>query len=452
MNLTVTEIAKALKNNISCEKIVKRVSIDSRDVDSNTLFFAIAGERFDGHDFISQVAEKGVAAVVSHKNIQCSVPLILVEDTKQAFLDFANYYRNSFPELLVVGLTGSVGKTTTKEMTACVLSQRFKTLKTEGNLNNEIGMPKTIFRLDESFGGAVIEMGMDQAGQIAALSRSCQPSCAIITNVGVSHIENLGSREGILKAKLEILQGLPKGAPVFLNGDNDKLATVKNDNYNLIFFGIENQDCQIRATEIKENNLQTEFVAVAEGVSQKITIPTVGIHNVYDALSAFAVGLYYGVEPEKIAEGLKNYEPSGMRQRIKEINGMTFIEDCYNASPDSQKAGLNSLCKIAKGRKIAVLGDMLELGSYSETAHRSVGDYAGECGVDMLFTFGEQSKYMAENAVKSGVSRVLSFADKAEITQSLKNYLKKGDTVLFKASRGMKLEEIFQELYKMWED
>ncbi len=452
MNLTVTQIAKALNNQISCDTFITRVSIDSRDVDSNTLFFAIQGERFDGHDFISEVAQKGVGAVVSHKKIECSAPLILVDDTKQAFLDFANFYRRIFPELLVVGLTGSVGKTTTKEMTACVLGEKFKTLKTEGNLNNEIGMPKTIFRLDESFGGAVIEMGMDQAGQISALSKSCQPNCAIITNVGVSHIENLGSRDGILKAKLEILDGLPKGAPVFLNGDNDKLSTVKNNDYKLIFFGIDNKNCDVLAKNIKEKGLSTEFVAVAGDIRQKITIPTVGIHNVYDALSAFAVGLYYDIEPEKIARGLANYTPSGMRQRIKEINNMTFIEDCYNASPDSQKAGLNSLCKIAKGRKIAVLGDMLELGSYSETAHRSVGEYAGECQIDMLFTFGEQSKLMADSAVKSGLKSVFSFTDKAEITESLKNELKNGDTVLFKASRGMKLEEIFQDLYKQWEN
>lgn len=450
MNLQVSEIAKALNADISSENLINCVSIDSRDVDKNTLFFAIKGERFDGHDFIESVANKGVGAIVSHKKIECSAPVILVEDTKQAFLDFASFYRMSMPNLLVVGLTGSVGKTTTKEMTACVLSQKNKTLKTEGNLNNEIGMPKTIFRLDETYGSAVIEMGMDNAGQISALSRSCKPDCAIITNVGVSHIENLGSRDGILKAKLEILDGLKKGSPIFLNGDNDKLSTAKIDGYKVIYFGIENKNCDILAENIKEIGLSTEFTAVKGDVRQKIIIPTVGIHNVYDALAAFAVGIEYGINPQDIAKGLSEYVPSGMRQRIKEVNGITVIEDCYNASPDSQKAGLNSLCKIAKSRKIAVLGDMLELGSYSETAHRNVGEYAAECNVDMLFTYGKESEFMADSAKKSGLKSVFSFIDKAELTKALYNELKLGDTVLFKASRGMKLEEIFEELYKLW--
>lgn len=450
MNLRVSEIAKALNANVHSENLIKHVSIDSRDIDNNTLFFAIKGERFDGHDFIAEVDKKGVGAIVSHKKVECSAPVILVEDTKQAFLDLASFYRMSMPNLLVVGLTGSVGKTTTKEMTACVLSQKNKTLKTEGNLNNEIGMPRTLFRLDETYGSAVIEMGMDNAGQISALSKSCKPDCAIITNVGVSHIENLGSRDGILKAKLEILDGLKKGSPLFLNGDNDKLSTVKLNDYKVIFFGIENKNCDILAEDIKEIGLSTEFTAVKGELRQKITIPTVGIHNVYDALAAFAVGMEYGISPEDVAKGLADYVPSGMRQRIKEANGITVIEDCYNASPDSQKAGLNSLLKIAKGRKIAVLGDMLELGTYSETAHRNVGEYAAECEIDILFTYGKESKFMADSAKKAGLKAVYSFTDKAELTKALLNELKIGDTMLFKASRGMKLEEIFETLYKQW--
>ena len=195
----------------------------------------------------------------------------------------------------------------------------------------------------------------------------------------------------------------------------------------------------------------TEFVAIKGDIKQKITIPTVGIHNVYNALVSFAVGLEYGISPEKIADGLKNYTPSGMRQRIKEVKGVTFIEDCYNASPDSQKAGLNCLCKIAKGRKIAVLGDMLEMGSFSEQAHRMVGEYVAQCGVDILYTVGEESKYMADSALKSGVSQVNSYIDKKEIAEILSDELCEGDTILFKASRGMKLEEIFENIYKKWD-
>ena len=451
MNLKVTEIAKALGMELNSQNIITRVSIDSRDVDENTLFFAIKGDRFDGHDFVKDVAEKGVGAVVCHKEVECSAPVIYVEDTKKALLQFATYYRCSIKDLLVVGLTGSVGKTTTKEMTACVLAQSGETLKTEGNLNNEIGVPKTLFRLEKSTKNAVIEMGMDGAGQISVLTRCAKPDCAIITNVGVSHIENLGSREGILKAKLEILEGLEKNAPLFLNGDNDMLVTVKNDDYKIITFGIYNKNCDVLAENINEVGLATEFVAVKGDVRQKITIPTVGIHNVYDALTAFAVGMEYGISPEKIAEGLLGYTPSGMRQRIKETGGITVIEDCYNASPDSQKAGLNSLCKIAKGRKIAVLGDMLELGDYSETAHRSVGEYVAECKVDVLFAYGEQSKFMADSAKKAGLESVLAFTDKAELIKSLLDEIKAGDTLLFKASRGMKLEEIIEKVYEKWD-
>ena len=451
MNLRVSEIAKALGMELNSQNIINRVSIDSRDVDENTLFFAIKGERFDAHDFVADVAQKGVGAVVCHKKVECSAPVIYVEDTKKALLEFATYYRCSIENLLVVGLTGSVGKTTTKEMVACVLAQKGETLKTEGNLNNEIGVPKTLFRLESGTKNAVIEMGMDGAGQITVLTKCAKPDCAIITNVGVSHIENLGSREGILNAKLEILEGLPKGAPLFLNGDNDMLVTVKNDDYKVIFFGIENKTCDVLAEEITEIGLTTEFVAVKGDTRQKITIPTVGIHNVYDALTAFAVGIEYGVAPHKIAEGLLGYTPSGMRQRIKEIGGITVIEDCYNASPDSQKAGLNSLCKIAKGRKIAVLGDMLEMGSYSETAHRTVGEYAAECSVDMLYTYGEESKYMADGAKKSGLDNVFAFTDKTELTNALLSEIKTGDTLLFKASRGMKLEEVFEKIYEQWD-
>lgn len=451
MNLKANEIAKALGTIVDSQNIINRVSIDSRDVDEHTLFFAIKGERFDGHDFVKDVAEKGVGAIVCHKKVECDAPVIYVKDTKDALLDLASYYKDTFSDLLLIALTGSVGKTTTKEMVACVMAQKGETLKTEGNFNNEIGMPRTLFRLEETTKNAVIEMGMDGFGQISVLTNCAKPDCAIVTNIGVSHIEILGSRDGILQAKLEILEGLKKGSPVFLNGDDDKLSTVKLDDYNVVFFGIENENCDVRAVDIKEVGLSTEFIAIKGDVKQKITIPTVGIHNVYDALAAFAVGLEYGITPESIADGLKNYAPSGMRQRIKEVKGVTFIEDCYNASPDSQKAGLNSLCKIAKQRKIAVLGDMLELGSFSEQAHRMVGEYAANCGVDILYTVGNESKYMADSALKAGLSNVQNFTDKAKLAEILVNELQKGDTILFKASRGMKLEEIFESIYKQWD-
>lgn len=448
MELTLKKIANALGTTLDSNKIIKKISLDSRDIDGNTLFFAIKGERFDAHDFAQQVSESGAAALVCHKKVDVSCPVIYVDDTKSALLKLSSYYRNKFGDLILIGLTGSVGKTTTKEMTACVMEQKYKTLKTEGNFNNEIGMPKTLFRLEEDTECAVIEMGMSEFGEISALSNAAQPNCAIISNIGVSHIENLGSRDGIFKAKLEMLEGLRKGSPLILNGDDDKLSTVKNDDFNVLFFGIENENCDVRAIDIKEGDLHTDFTIVCKEGKQNVTLPTVGIHNVYNALAAITVGLCFGVTLEQAANGLKDYVPSGMRQRIKKLGNITFIEDCYNASPDSQKAALNSLCTVANGRRIAVVGDMLELGSYSETAHRQVGEYAAEKKIDMLYTLGENSKYTADSARLGGLKNVFEFTDKQDLADALIQELKDGDTVMFKASRGMRLEEVFTFIYE----
>lgn len=428
-------------------KEINNVSIDSRTVDASTLFIAIKGDRFDAHDFVKDVEKSGAAAVMCHREVDCNLPVIYVDDTKKAFVELAKNYRKSFDGLKVVGLTGSVGKTTTKEMTYEVVSRKYRAIKTEGNLNNDIGLPKTLLRLESDTQAAVIEMGMSAFGEISLLTKTCLPDIGIITNIGVSHIEHLGSRDGILKAKLEILDGMKKGSPLILNGDNDKLSSVKNDDYKLIFFGIENENADVRAFDIKENGSNTEFFVKAYSKIQKVTIPTVGIHNVYDALAAYAVGLLLELPTEEIAKALENYTPSGMRQRLKEVNGVKIIEDCYNASPDSQRAALNVLSDMNAGRKIAVLGDMLELGDYSETAHREVGKYAAEKKIDVLYAFGEQSKYIAEEA-KKGVERVLWFDDKAQLAKTLTQDVKSGDCVLFKASRGMKLEEIIEKLYE----
>lgn len=428
-------------------KQINNVSIDSRTVDASTLFIAIKGDRFDAHDFVKDVGKSGAAAVMCHREVKCNLPVIYVDDTKKAFVELAKNYRKSFDGLKVVGLTGSVGKTTTKEMTYEVVSKKYRAIKTEGNLNNDIGLPKTLLRLENDTQAAVIEMGMSAFGEISLLTKACLPDIGIITNIGVSHIEHLGSRDGILKAKLEILDGMKKGSPLILNGDNDKLSTVKNDDYKLIFFGIENENADVRAFDIKENGSNTEFFVKAYSKTQKVTIPTVGIHNVYDALAAYTVGLLLELPNEEIAKALENYTPSGMRQRLKEVNGVKIIEDCYNASPDSQRAALNVLSDMNAGRKIAVLGDMLELGDYSETAHREVGKFAAEKKIDVLYAFGEQSKYIAEEA-KKGVQRVLWFDDKAQLAKTLVQDVKSGDCVLFKASRGMKLEEIIEKLYE----
>ncbi len=433
------------------DTVIDNISIDSREIKENTLFVAIKGERFDAHDFVSDVQKNGAAAVMCHKKVECSIPVIYVEDTSKVFLLLAKNYRRSIEGLKVIGLTGSVGKTTTKEMTYAVVSSKYRTIKTQGNLNNEIGMPKTLFTLDDSTEAAVIEMGMSNFGEISRLSGACLPDIGIITNIGVSHIEYLGSRDGILKAKLEILDGMKKGSTLILNGDNDKLQTVKRDDYNIVFFGIDNEKADIRAKKIEEKNGCTEFTVCWSGGSQRVIIPTVGIHNVYDALAAFSVGLELLIEPQKIAEALSGYEPSGMRQRIKSVNGITVIEDCYNASPDSQRAALNVLSSVRADRKIAVLGDMLELGEYSDKAHREVGEYAAEKNINLLLCYGNEAKNIADSAKSKGVN-VKHFTDKSALFTELLKELKSGDAVLFKASRGMKLEEVIEMLYKEWKD
>ena len=446
MDLSLKEIASALGSRVDSEKRIKRISIDSRDVDDSTLFFAIKGERFDAHDFIPDIQDK-VGAVVISRDTECSCPSIKVQDTKDAFIKLANYYRNTFKDLILIGITGSVGKTTSKEMTACVMAQKYRTLKTEGNFNNEIGMPKTLFRLDDSIECAVIEMGMSEFGEISLLSRTAQPDAAIITNIGVSHIENLGSRDGIFRAKMEMTEGLKKDGSLIVNGDDDKLSAVKGDGYRVIFYGIQNLDCQMRAVDIVQDGLDTIFTAVYEGREERIRIPTVGIHNVYNAIAALCMGMQCGISLKDGARGLASYIPSGMRQNIRQKAGITFIEDCYNAAVDSQKAGLNTLCSVAKGRKIAVLGDMLEMGVYSEEGHREVGSYAAEKNVDMLLTFGPESRFMADSARRAGLVDVLEFEDRDKLTEALCEILKEGDTVIFKASHGMHLEEVIYAIY-----
>ena len=445
--LTLSEAAKAVNGKLVGEGSFTGVYTDSRKPVKNALFIALEGEKFDGHDFIKNAAEDGAAAVICRKKTDVSVPVIYVEDTKKALLDLAAYYRSLF-DCTVVGLTGSVGKTTTKEMTALVLASKYETVKTQGNLNNDIGMPMTLFNLEETTEAAVIEMGMNHKGEISTLTNVSKPDLAIITNIGVSHIENLGSRENILAAKLEILEGMKKGSALIINGDNDLLSTVKRDDYDIVLFGIENEKCQVRATDIEMGDTSSAFNILYNGEKYRCTVPVAGIHNIYDALSAFAAGVKAGIEPEKAASAIAQYVPAGMRQKTVVKNGITFIEDCYNASPDSVKAGLNTLSAMSSVRKIAVLGDMLELGDYSETAHRETGAFAAEKNVDALFTYGKASEFTSDEAKKQNIKNVYHFMEQNELAQVLSDFIKNGDAVLFKASRGMKLENVIQFIYE----
>lgn len=447
--LKLSEIAKACggKYNRECE--ITGVCIDTRKITKGCLFICIKGERFDAHQFAGEALEKGAAAVMIHSDIAVDGTYVRVEDTSKALLDLGGYYRLKF-SIPLVALTGSVGKTTTKEFTYLVVNSRYNAIKTQGNLNNEIGLPQMLFQIDKSTEAAVIEMGMNHFGEIHRLSAAAKPNLALITNIGVSHIENLGSREGILKAKLEILDGLEKGSPLILNGDNDLLKTVKADDYKVVFYGVENGD--FKAVDIREENGSTHFTVSYYGKMQAVTIPTIGIHNVYNALAAFAVGYFLNIEPEICADALSKYQPEGMRQKTVQLAGITCIEDCYNASPDSMKAAITTLADTKGERKIAVLADMLELGDYSKQAHSQVGEMVALAGIDYLLAYGEQSKYTIDSARENGIKNAFHFDTKEELTKALLDLVRQGDTVVFKASRGMRLEDVINKMYEVKRD
>ena len=445
--LLLSEIASAVGGTANGEAEISGICIDSRLCEEGLLYIAIHGENFDGHNFTASALENGATAAMIHHDVDCEGLFIRVDDTREAFLRLANWFRSTF-DIPVVGLTGSVGKTTTKEMTWAVLSEKYNTIKTEGNLNNDIGLPRTLMRFEEDTQAAVIEMGMSNKGEISVLSKTAEPTIAIISNIGVSHMESLGSRENICAAKLEILDGLREGCPILLNGDDPYLASAKIEGHPVIYYGINDKFCDFRATDVRQDDDTTSFVInYGEGETQNVTIPTIGIHNVYNAVAAFAAGLQLGVTPEQAAEGLKKYQPSGMRQRVKIVNSIRFIEDCYNASPDSQQAALRMLSTVQAKRKIAVLGDMLELGAISEEAHKNAGLLAARNRIDVLMTYGELSQATAERSLECGVPVVKSFLDKTELADTLVSFLQEGDAVLFKASRGMALEDVINNIY-----
>ncbi|MDE6471091.1 MAG: UDP-N-acetylmuramoyl-tripeptide--D-alanyl-D-alanine ligase, partial [Eubacterium sp.] len=421
--------------------------IDTRKITDGCLFICIKGERFDAHQFAQEALDKGAAAVMIHSDINVNGNYVKVENTSKALLDLGGYYRSKF-DIPLVGLTGSVGKTTTKEFTYLVVNAKYNAIKTLGNLNNEIGLPQMLFHIDDTTQAAVIEMGMNHFGEIHRLTTAAQPTIALITNIGTSHIENLGSREGILEAKLEILDGLEKGAPLILNGDNDMLKTVKNDDYKIVFYGIDNGD--FKAENIVQDNGETAFDVVYFGKRQHIVIPTIGIHNVYNALAAFAVGYYLDIDSQMCADALAQYVPEGMRQKSVACGGVTFIEDCYNASPDSMKAAIHTLSDTKSNKKIAVLSDMLELGDYSVQAHSEVGKMAADAGIDYLLTVGDMSKHINSSAKENGLENAFHFDSKEELADKLLDILQKGDAVIFKASRGMKLEDVIHNVYDRW--
>ncbi len=447
--ISLNALAKALGTTSPLDAEITCISTDTRQLPEGCLFLALRGAKFDGHDFAAQAIEAGAAAVVTDTQIG-DLPCIVVENTGQALLDIGGYYRDLF-DIPLVGVTGSVGKTTTKEMIACVLSEKFNTLKTAQNFNNEIGMPKTLFGLTKEHGAAVIEMGMNHFGEISRMSRSAKPTMAVITNIGYSHIEHLGSQEGILKAKLEMLEGMKDDAPLIVSADDPMLCDLpKKLERPVLTYSVSKEnssvDVDVYAEDIKEDDGVTTFTICHAENSILAVLPTVGIHNVKNALAAYIVGILAGMTPQEIVCGLAKYQPTGNRQNIKEKNGQTVIADCYNASPDSMRAALSVLENYpCTGRKIAVLGDMLELGEHSDMLHAKVGEMAKDAEPDLLFCYGAASKNIAANAGTK--AEIFCTEDADALTEKLRETLKEGDCVLFKASHGMHLETVIEILY-----
>ena len=448
---TLQEAAAALGlPQMQAQASLADVCTDTRKIQPGSLFVCLRGERFDGHSFAPQAAQLGAAALLVDHPVDADVPQLVVTDTGKALLQLAGWYRRRF-RLPVVGLTGSVGKTTTKEFIALVLGAKYNTLKTQGNLNNEIGVPQMLFRLEDSHTAAVIEMGMNHFGEISRLTRAVAPTVGLITNIGVSHIENLGSRVGILQAKLEILEGMAPDAPLIVNADNDMLRTVKLGDRPLLTFAIDDQSADFTATDIAEQGSTTTFMVHHSTFTRPVTIPTVGIHNVYNALAAMAVGYATGVDPVAAAAALANYVPAGMRQNLVQVGGVQVIEDCYNASPDSMRAALQTLGKLPVHRRYAVLGAMLELGDYAKEAHTQVGKMAAENGIDGVLAYGADAAYIVEAAKQAGLENARLFDTKEALAQALAQQVQPGDGVLFKGSRGMHLEDVMHTVYERWE-
>ena len=429
---------------------VALVTTDSREVKPGCIFVAFPGERFDGHDFAARALEQGAAYVVVNHPVP-GVPeekAILCPDSYHAMMVMGANYRSQYHPKMV-GVTGGVGKTTTKQMCYAAIEGFGNTIKTEGNQNNELGLPRTMFRIGNETEYAVVEMGMSHLGEIERLSRCARPSAGIITMIGVSHLENLGTRENILKAKLEICTGLPDGAPLALNADNDLLPTASiPSRLRPVWFGIDAANADVRAVDVVTGANGTTFKIIdTQYGTFDAAIPTAGIHTVYDALAAYAAATRLGLDAARCAAALATYRTTGMRQHIVEKGGITFIEDCYNASPDSMKAALSVLKALPNARKIALLGDMLELGGASEEGHRHTGEWVADAGVDALIAYGPRSAAMAEAAKARGVTTV-HCQTAEEVLQYLRQFVRPGDAVLAKASHAMGLEQLLQDFYK----
>lgn len=457
--ITISEAAKIVHGDLrlfgcdgNCN--ITNVAIDSRDCTENTLFVAIRGERTDGHEYIQSAVKSGAVCIFAQyipKALEAEgeYAIIIVDDPIVAVGELAKAYRQR-QSAKIVAVTGSVGKTTTKEFVCSVLSQRFKTYKSSGNHNNELGLPLTLLDMPRDIEYAVLEMGMSALGEIEYLSKIAEPNIALITNVGTSHLEHLKTRENICRAKMEIVSGMHSDGKLILNGDDPMLVTKSSEKHFFAFVSLKNDDCRYRVENVLSDENGTSFdVADGENKIKGLSVHVIGMHNLYAALFAYAVGSITGMTEREIAAGLADFKNVGSRQNVYSLNKITVIDDCYNASPESMRAALDVLDTLSKksgARRIALLGDMKELGEHSLKYHFELGKYAyGKA--DVLICFGVLASAIADGAMECGMNKesVLVFTDTAsheQCGQKLLEILRENDVLLVKASRAMEAEKI----------
>lgn len=451
INLTLNEIVGAVKGQIikiGRDTEIQSVSTDTRSIGRDSIFIALKGENFNGNRFSPEASKNGAVVCIidellcSEDEFNQDTTIIKVNDGKQALMELAKYYRSKL-NIKVVGITGSTGKTSTKDLIAAVLGAKFKVFKTKGNFNNEIGLPLMIFKLDDSYEVAVLEMGMSNLGEIHRLADIARPDVGVITNIGVSHIEFLKTRENILKAKLEITDFFHSTNQLIVNKDNDLLSNLKSDKYNVLKVSSEGMaDYYAREMILGEDSIRFK-VAEIDGVQSnefKVNVP--GKHNVNNSLLAIACGRALGIEYSEMIEGIKNLEVTSMRLDIVRGKIFTIIDDCYNASPDSMRAALDVLSHAKGNKKIAILGTMKELGEDAWDFHKQIGEYARFKNIDELIAIGEYSGAFREGF---GIQTKV-FDDNEKVFAYLQKILKPGDVALVKASRSMKFESIVNKL------
>lgn len=462
ISLKIKEVLEATRGQKSNGRLVigdleaslSSIVIDSRQAGPDTMFIAIIGENTDGHKYIKSAYDLGCRTFMVSQELDIldqldGSSIVCVDNTELAMGQLAKYYKNKF-DIPVVGITGSVGKTTTRDMVYAVVSNKFRTLKNEKNLNNQFGVPLTIFNLDSSYECAVIEMGMSGFGEIDYLADIVRPDIAVISNIGTSHIEHLGSQEGIFKAKMEISDYFSEDSCLIVNGDDEYLSKLRAEkdaiSYSLCSFGKDWKNT-IVLKSIENLDNKTNFVVKIEDKEEEFSIPTVGEHNVYNAMSAILVGLRLGMNIDEIRQGLMNFVATGDRQNIINTGKYLVINDVYNASPDSMIASLKVLDLNKDRRKVAILGDCLEMGDYEEEGHRRVGLQSVRRS-DVIITQGKAARFIGIEAQEHGfdLSNIYHFDTKEELIEDLKNILEDQDAILVKASRGMAFEDIVNYL------